>query len=800
LPLLSCRKLSRANADVEFDALLEELEQRQICMRSVDSVRVWQEPLREHLLASVSEVELRELHVALGDALLADALGKHPENRLASANVRELGIALQAGWHLLHGGEDARGRELLRNAGIELTHRGDGFAETVPALEAALEAYRKQGRSRYECGYLMVPLTLAGNYVDWRLSYRYGDELLDMLAEVTGIALAARLARRLPARLALILGLLIALVLMQFSARRLIVRNFREALLGLVGLASAILGTCSSLLDAQRAERLARMLEPLRAFPARHPVRLVHDFQTALVHCSAGRYAEARTLGRQVLETLRKPDSVPGLAAGARAQIQFGAYVLVGNLDCHRSDGSVHETLAAIEQLNTGVARETAVNILANYHANRGERAKYEQFREELDVLAAQGGSTWRPDVLMPRALWWTYTLCEDVLGLKRSVGQLEVLAKDHPALEATRDAAHACYLAERGMADVALQRHAAMFESVVVGKGTLVMRFVGAYARILRAAGRPQRAKEVCLDALQRLSPEDLEFTGMSYSMRLELGLAMAELGDVEHAVSYLEELMAAQGQHDNALVHGLTHKALAEVALIRRDQEAFERHLARMQEWYGRTDNPALVGQCQRLAGRGREQGLLPRAALSREVQFRSEGEGLEINAAFNASRGPASRLQTALDLILQKTRAARGYLYLREPEGLRFAAPAVGFEPPEELLKELSERVATLSDDDLETEEVDPVEPDELKTVIQTDQDRLSIRPPDAGGTYRALPLITGRNQELVVVGIVALVQEGEALVPVNPLFLQEIARNLYDSGDVRTAYLQVQPRPS
>jgi hypothetical protein len=257
--------------------------------------------------------------------------------------------------------------------------------------------------------------------------------------------------------------------------------------------------------------------------------------------------------------------------------------------------------------------------------------------------------------------------------------------------------------------------------------------------------------------------------------------------MGQTADARASLQALLAAQHAHDNPLMHGLTHKAMAQVALMQRDAVAFSAQLQAMRQWFGKTENPALLAQCERLTAAGRAAGLVT-GATSIVARDRDH---VKVNAAFLACRGPAERLQTALDLIIQSTGAVHGYLYVMEPAGLRFAAPAVGFEPPEELLAELGRTVAALGDDDSQTELTVPAAAQELETVVREDFGDVSLTAVQ-GRAYRSLPLITSGNGELVVVGIVALLQGEAPLEPLRASFLEEVTRGIYDAGDVRTVY--------
>ncbi len=77
-----------------------------------------------------------------------------------------------------------------------------------------------------------------------------------------------------------------------------------------------------------------------------------------------------------------------------------------------------------------------------------------------------------------------------------------------------------------------------------------------------------------------------------------------------------------------------------------------------------------------------------------------------------------------------------------------------------------------------------------------LVGREREKEQLRPVSLAGregsAYRSLPLITSGNGELVVVGIVALVQGVMPLEPLRGSFVEEVARGIYDAGDVRTVY--------
>jgi hypothetical protein len=122
--------------------------------------------------------------------------------------------------------------------------------------------------------------------------------------------------------------------------------------------------------------------------------------------------------------------------------------------------------------------------------------------------------------------------------------------------------------------------------------------------------------------------------------------------------------------------------------------------------------------------------------------------------------------------------------------EADGLRFAAPTVGLEPPDELQDELAAKIAQLSAAD-ESTAVAPQQADSLTTVVQAESDT-TLERSIAGKPYRALLLSIGKAGQLVAVGAVALVQAELPLAAVGFELLEEVARALLDAPSTRVVH--------
>ncbi|HEX6243488.1 MAG TPA: serine/threonine-protein kinase, partial [Polyangiales bacterium] len=584
---------------------LEELEQARLVQCAAGSVRLAHGSGSE-LLTRLAPAERREVHRAIAAAaqkLFGRELDCIARGAVEALSVAELVLGIGAGLHLLHAGEERRGQRLLRNGAVELTVRGEGLIAAAPALEKAVALLRGRGVATSEYTGMMVALALAGTYADWRLSHRYADDVLASLCNVAGLRWAQRLAPLLGKRAALYASLGTAFVLFHVMPSRRLVDSFRLVLLGLIGIGTGAISVATVLQDPARARALLSRLTPLGYFPRLHPARELYGYLVALSEHAHGRYAEARELALAALAYTRSKAASRSLPERARLQLEGGVLILLGQLDACRADGVPRQTIEDIRRIETSTSRQTYSATLMTYHANRGERDSYVRWRERTDRLAAEEGSTWRNDVQVPRMLWSTHMMCEDVLTLKRDMEQLRRLAAQIPTVARLRDVLSACYLCERGMAKEALEQYEPTLRAALEETGLRALQQLSAYARILRKAGRAAEAVEICERVLSRLSREERGLTSLTFLAELELPLSLTTLGEYERAKRHLTALLLAHAEHDNPLLHGLIHGACADLALREGDRPAFDLHAQAMQDWLRKTQHPALFAQYHRL-----------------------------------------------------------------------------------------------------------------------------------------------------------------------------------------------------
>jgi hypothetical protein len=105
----------------------------------------------------------------------------------------------------------------------------------------------------------------------------------------------------------------------------------------------------------------------------------------------------------------------------------------------------------------------------------------------------------------------------------------------------------------------------------------------------------------------------------------------------------------------------------------------------------------------------------------------------------------------------------------------------------------MRELATRIAAFGDLPKETDLEEHAIADALQTVVETEEERDQRRTHE-GAPYSYLVLSVARANGQVVVGALALAPGLTPLEPVERSFLEEVARGIYDAGDVHTVYFQ------
>ena len=612
LPLSLCLWLVREDTGHQPRAamlLLDELVSEGVLVGAAGLYRFADEALRQALRGQVGEERSRRLHRELGEAFVRSSRGRPFD-------------CINAGWHLLRGGDEDRGAALLASAARRLILESDDLRAAVPALEAALAVYRKRGRPPHELSFLVGPLASAAHGVDFRLAFRYGREALRLFSVATGLDDVATLAPVLGASRALAEGVARTAAERRLSggdAEQVSTRELFEMFFGCALSLSSVFGVC---LDTSGLEDVSRMLAPLARLGDGHVGSWLHRYSQSLRQMCEGRYAEAEAGLTTIVQAFRERTAAP-LALPARRLLVGGALFALGVIATLRGGDDVLAHAERLDELGLDLFDRVADQLRMLYHAHRGEIARAHKYRDRIDARTSARGATWQIEVWEAPAMLLVHVRENDVMGLKLTSDRLDRLAAEIPSFGRLAIIARAARLRLRGE----LRAARLLLEGIVHDQHTA--RFlglptaVGLLAEIYNAEGAFQRAERLTGELMRRIGEQDVRFSRVTLPARLQHAHALAGLGAFDAARAELASLMQEHASEGDRVTLGLLHRGSAQLALAESDASAFDAHLQAMEWLFRPTENPALVSMCERL----RHEFRRSRTARSGEYSMKAE-----------------------------------------------------------------------------------------------------------------------------------------------------------------------------
>jgi hypothetical protein len=547
--------------------------------------RFAQRSTRERLLARIAPVDAKRLHLAIAEWLLSS-------EDLSLANV------LSAGWHLLSGGDEARGSQLLHRAGIELL-QADQLPEAIPVIEAVLAIYRRANRPRSEICGLMQHLAAAGYYAERRLADQYGDEALELLAEETGLALARRVRPYAGSYIALLVGLVYAVSLYLF-ARRGGIRALNANVSVMGGLSASMVGVSIICLDAPAARRHAAHFGPFSSLGLWHAGAFLNALARELVGVAEDRPSETLQALNALLQRLNTPGGVIGFPQELKPLTRCGLLYALGALQGFMDEPLALERAEELEGCGLRLYDMLACQLRANYYAYQGNIELAREYEQHVELHATRSGSTWQAEVWTPSSRLVAYKRTYDLIGLKRASDELDRLSVEIPSLERYARAARALLSTLRGEYEAAIAPLEALHTEAAPRAFIGWTALAGALAEAYNESGRSEQAAELCRKVVAGLPEGDRLVPALMLDVELQLAVADARCGRVADAEKRLGELLSLHTPNRGAVTLGRIHRAWADVARV--DEDLARYHRARMDHWFRSTKNPALVAECER------------------------------------------------------------------------------------------------------------------------------------------------------------------------------------------------------
>jgi tRNA A-37 threonylcarbamoyl transferase component Bud32 len=775
VPIERCSAIAEQEGVSGALAALGELASSEILVQQGAAYHFKQDLVRERLYAGIDDERKRRLHRQMGRFLLA-------------SEALEVNARLDAGWHLLNGGDETQGANLLAQAGTELCYENDELAAAVPALQAALGVFRKEHRHSHELILLLGPLAIAGYRVDRRLAIEYGDEAVELLRTLIGLRTAQRMRPFLGARLSLYVGLGSAALHSIFVPGRGGIAGLQRLITMFFTTIISLAGAATICFDVERARRYAQAIAPMRELGRDHIASLACDFVELLTRLPEDRIAEVAEGCERVAARFESPIPIKGATSDSRVLILGAIYYALGAMNCFRDAPRALECAQRLDAMGMKLYAMAADQLRTIHHALRGEIGIANRFRERVETHAIQAGTGWQVEVWQPAALNLVYLNSADVIGQKSVADQTERLQKEFPTFRRPALLARASFWALKGDHQQAYDLRRAVLDSAPARSFIGWPAALGAQALSALAIGRPEEALAIAKQVIDRMSEADAVYVRMYQVPLVALCMAETALGNGASAAARLDALIAKHTLDQSPLTLGSFHCARADVAMLMGDLGAARHHHAEMERWFRGTENPALIAQCERVARQLRLQaraaGEEPATAADGADEVRSVEES--VRSVLSQCAGHEQRGERALELLLHHLHAREGYLFTHQPEAhaLTLIAPQHGAEPPSALQEHLLQVIAGLDDlNDGATA---------LVADIPTESERTRSHVQVGEQSYRAILLTRQHDGVQTVVAAAAVRETDQGVRPARHQVLQVLATALYESGDAERVH--------
>jgi len=597
---------SEDRAQMVFGALAR-LQEEGVLVELGGVFRLRHDALRDALLFGLPAERRVALHRHIGEVLLAAA------KQRADADAED---EAQIGWHLLRGGDEARGAPMLERAGRRL-FAALALADCIAPLEAALSARIRAGAPlavRAELGAILVA---AGWVSDREVGTRHAELAVAGLGTLSGATDAVRFGRVIGSHLGFALGF--ALAWLRWALRSGEARGLDPSK-ALVLFGQTLTFACALTYSANQKARVTALVgradffrafrgfTPFAGYLALHAMTDILDGRLAL--------AEERLEGARVLATKSRLNP---LSEAERRQADAGLRSMKGLVYVNQFSPGLEHELTRIDEIGLEYYRLTGVTTRIVRYRYRGEETKARALEAASEASSLALGS-WSTDLQRLLFAHPAYAFCHDIEGLARSLDALERRVEEGMEFATRVDITRAELLRERG-------DHGAAIAILERTRGTLdaedvlFRQHVGcALAQCQLEAYRYEEAERCARDTLAIGDDPVVRIMLPWLRARRTLALALDGLGRGEDAVQLLDATIPIAEELDCPVFAGELHEARARVAFAAGDRVGFELHRARCGEWLRPTENPGLVAVVERLADLERDRDSVPADARRR------------------------------------------------------------------------------------------------------------------------------------------------------------------------------------
>lgn len=662
-------------AGAELAAQLPELLARELLLPAGATLVFAQEQLRAACARELTPEQGQRVRIRLAEYMLAQPHATSMDRA-------------QAGLHLLACG-DARGYPVVIAAAKScVLQEVERLISMAPCFEAALELFRKNGRSLPEQSVLLAALARAGYEVDPRYSAQYGEQAIQVLGEMVGLPRARRWRKHLGHDLSLFCSLACTAVALFRQRANPCIPNLIQAIQLLVVSVFATVGTRATFFDPEGASRAADALEPLSALGPNSAPGFMYEVVSVIAETARDRFAQVTVHWQKILARLASPKPIRGAPAELITVSRGGALYALGSVVAHRDDAWALRVAEQLDSNGYALNQAYAAQIRTVYYGYHGMLAEFEHSRERVEQLAVAHGTSWQIEVWMPGSLSALALQLHDAMTMKQAAEQMKRLSLHAPSLRVHARHMQGAYLLMRGRVAESLPwledcLHEAPCSRLAWGRSH------GVLARAYNQLKEHHKARAACLRVLEHFADAQFDFPPVNMIVLTELAIAEASLGDLTSARARVDGLFTRLSEHQNPLTLGHLYETLLEIALIAGDADEARAQFKPMRELYGSIASSSLAQRCDVLqAAIDSLAGEAPTTAYTGTPQPFSTTGTVSSNVALLADQLWSSkgrpfeeRAATALRSLAASVQASRGALAIVDDDAIKVVATLDG-----------------------------------------------------------------------------------------------------------------------
>jgi len=331
------------------------------------------------------------------------------------------------------------------------------------------------------------------------------------------------------------------------------------------------------------------------------------------------------------------------------------------------------------------------------YYLRQGDIQRVEQCKKKMEMLQIQNSPSqfYKGSHLYPELV--VYATIDDLVRVKQTQEGIAEMAKRFKPWVPILHFARGEYHRIRGDYKSALNEHRKSLSLIEPGKHIIWPYSIGASLRTLHDLNRLEEAKIMGEQAESEAREKIGEIE--SAVIRIPLMLVLAELDEFEKAIQYFSTAIDRINSLESTGINpGTAYEARAQVAILMRDEAGFQTYAKACSEHYQKSHYSVLAARYERLLQKARDaelivSGELAYAASAFEDDFQSKIDTV-VSEMLTQCRNPDIRAQRTLELIVEKSRSAGGFLYSVRDRGLALNAQSDVSPPPDNMDKMVQE----------------------------------------------------------------------------------------------------------